>query len=80
MAITIQISRSGRLKPCRAASENIMETVPQICPRNPRQMAHSTAPAVRLRHCFTDKILPCDLLREQGVGSSNLPAPTKHLS
>ena len=63
----------GREKPCRAASENALETAPQICPRNPRQMAHSTAPAVRLRHCFTDEILLCALLREQGVGSSKSP-------
>jgi hypothetical protein len=76
MAITIQITRSGRLKPCRAASENTLETAPQICPRNPRQITHITAPALLLRHCFTDEILQCALLREQGVGSSNLPAPT----
>jgi hypothetical protein len=77
MAITTQISRSERPKPYRAAIENIIETPPQICPRNPRQMAHFTAPAAQLRHCFTDEISLCTFLREQGVASSNLAAPTR---
>ena len=55
MAITIQITKSGRPKPCRAAIENTSETAPQICPRNLRQITHLTAPTLRLRYCFAEE-------------------------